>query len=412
MRARKQFITLQEYGSRRLPAEALQAQDGALLWRRYDAERGIIQVVFPSPRTGGQWELTALGWVGHIPLTPELALILEPKVPLHNLWGMLEVAYGLQSFHFLDGLTRSDSLPEVYERLASVLARRVLQRVQVTGLYGAYVPQRRRLPAVRGRIDLQALLKEPAPALVPCDYDDRTADVPHNQILAWTLRRIAQSGLCGGDAQQLVRRAYHSLEGEVTPVPVPASACTGLPYNRLNDDYRSLHALCHFFLEHSGPGHRCGERQMLPFLVNVARLFERFVAQWLHLHLPAPWTVRTQEQVALAAEEGSLQFQLDLVLYDGDGDPWAVVDTKYKAVRAPDAADVAQVVAYAQSIGCSRAVLVYPQAPAQPLDARAGDVRVRSLSFPLDGELQAGGAHFLEELGEIQPISGSGPIQL
>jgi 5-methylcytosine-specific restriction enzyme subunit McrC len=69
-------------------------------------------------------------------------------------------------------------------------------------------------------------------------------------------------------------------------------------------------------------------------------------------------------------------------------------------------------VAYAQSIGCRQAVLVYPQAPAQPLDARAGDVRVRSLSFPLDGVLQAGGAHFLKELGEIQPISGSRLIQL
>jgi 5-methylcytosine-specific restriction enzyme subunit McrC len=64
-------------------------------------------VEFPSPKTDHRWELTAQGWVGYIPLSPELGLSLQPKVSLEGLFRMLEYAYRLESFHFLDDLVLS-----------------------------------------------------------------------------------------------------------------------------------------------------------------------------------------------------------------------------------------------------------------------------------------------------------------
>jgi 5-methylcytosine-specific restriction enzyme subunit McrC len=44
-------------------------------------------------------------------------------------------------------------------------------------------------------------------------------------------------------------------------------------------------------------------------------------------------------------------------------------------------------------------VLVYPVPLASPLDARVGDIRVRSLTFALAGDLRAAGADFAQALG-------------
>jgi 5-methylcytosine-specific restriction enzyme subunit McrC len=320
---------------------------------------------------------------------------------LHNLFQMLEVAYRLQSFRFLDGLVSSDSLAACYERLAHVLARRVLARAR-QGFHRAHRPREERLPYVRGRLDLARTLQRPWDARPQCRYETHTADIADNQILAWTLGRIARSGLCAPPLQATVRRAYRSLDGLVTPTPYDAAACADRLYNRLNEDYHALHALCRFFLEHSGPGHRVGERTMLPFLVHMARLYELFVAEWLRLHLAAArpgWSLKAQEQVAVGAGD-ALHFRVDLVLYDAEGAARMVLDTKYKTPQAPDAADVAQVVAYAQSRGCREAVLVYPQPLPRPLDARVGAVRVRTLSFALAGDLEQEGRAFLAALAE------------
>ena len=75
-----------------------------------------------------------------------------------------------------------------------------------------------------------------------------------------------------------------------------------------------------------------------------------------------------------------------------------VVDTKYKAPESPSTDDVAQVVAYAEAKGCTEAVLVYPVRLHRPLDASVGDIRVRTLTFPLDGDLDEGGEGLLESL--------------
>jgi len=393
----KRTLTLTEFEPRTLPPATLPEADAALLWRLYDHQRGVLRVEFPSPKTAGRWRLTPQGWVGHIPLTAEVGFVLQPKVSLHNLFRMLEYAYRLQSIDFLEGLVDGDSVDDFYERLAYVLAQRVLERGR-RGFHRAYLPREEILPTVRGRLEVERT--RPWDPRLPCRYEEQTADVADNQILAWTLRRIAQSGLCSERAQPAVRRAYRSLLGVATPIPFSAEACVDRLYNRLNEDYRPLHALCRFFLEHTGPSHRHGERTMLPFLVNMGRLYELFVAEWLRAHLPRPWTVSAQERVSVGdgGNGQALHFNLDLVLYDGDEEARLVLDTKYKAGERVEAADLNQLVTYAQARGCPQAALVYPELPGQPLNVTIGDVHVRALRFGLDGDLESEGAAFLDQL--------------
>jgi hypothetical protein len=75
-----------------------------------------------------------------------------------------------------------------------------------------------------------------------------------------------------------------------------------------------------------------------------------------------------------------------------------VLDTKYKIGAGPDPADVGQVVAYAQHLGCSDAVLIYPNKDHRPIEIQVGDIRVRTLAYALDGDLDANGTELMAQL--------------
>ena len=400
----KTILPLTEYVPALFRREDIPDTPGETLWRNYSSQ---VAVDFPSPKTEGQWQLTSQGWVGYIPLTPELGLALQPKVELDNLFRMLEYAYRLKSFRFLEGLVECQSLQEFYERLANVLARRVLDRGR-RGFYRAYLSETERLLYVRGRLDVRQAIQTPWDVKLECHYEEHTADIEENQILAWTLSRIARSGMCTERVLPAVRRAYRALRGLVSIQPYGPRDCVGRLYNRLNDDYHPLHALCRFFLEHSGPSHEVGDRTVLPFLVNMAGLYELFVAEWLKAHLPHNLLLEVQEQVDIGEGE-VLTFTIDLVLYDAEtGEARCVLDTKYKAKEKVDPRDVAQVVAYAEMKGCSEAVLVYPAPLSSPLDELVGNIRVQSMTFSLKGDLEEAGQSFLRRLFNSGAISIGG----
>ena len=130
-----------------------------------------------------------------------------------------------------------------------------------------------------------------------CRYEDHTANIPENQILLWTLYRIAQSGRCTDNSLSVIHRSFRSLQGFSYLVPCNSASCKGRIYNRLNDDYKSLHALCAFFLDQEGPSHELGCHLMLPFLINMSRLYELFVAEWLKKNLPSNIFLQYQESV-------------------------------------------------------------------------------------------------------------------
>jgi 5-methylcytosine-specific restriction enzyme subunit McrC len=402
-----QQLYLSEYAATRLPQAALSMDTAEALYRRYGAQ---ISVEFPSFKTDYAWELTPQGWVGQIPITPDLTLILVPKTPIGNLFRMLEYAYHLKSFQFLDGLVATDALEDLYERLAGILAKRVLDRAR-RGLYRAYVGREERLSHLSGRMNLRQMIQRPWAVDLPCRYEEHTADIDDNQILAWTLGVILRAGVCTERTQSTVRKAYRTLQTATGPAQFSPQDCVRRLYNRLNEDYQPMHALSRFFLEHAGPSHKVGDRTMVPFLVNMARLYELFVAEWLQQHLPEHLALRSQEQVWLN-EANSLHADIDLTLTDlRTGRTLCVLDTKYKVPEAAATSDFYQAVTYAKLKDTETAFLVYPAPLAAPLNGSAGEIRVRSCTFPIDGDLETAGQAFLSSLlriVEAQPSEYSG----
>jgi 5-methylcytosine-specific restriction enzyme subunit McrC len=386
------IIELTEYKPQLFPRDEIPEPVVEDLQQKYSSQ---VDLALKYSKTGDRWQITSQGWVGHIPLTPDFHLALRPKVPLQNIFGMLEYAYNLNSFRFLEGLIDCQSLEEFYNHLAYVLAQRILDRCR-QGLYRAYLPKTQQLGYVRGRLDVRQAIQKPWDVKLKCQYEEHTADIEENQILAWTLFIIGRSSLCAERVLPKVRQAYHALQGSVTLKSCTADDCIGRKYNRLNEDYRPLHSLCRFFLENTGSSHERGENTMLPFLVDMARLYELFVAEWLKAHLPQDLILKFQERVNIGK---TLHFKTDLVLYDVlIGTPRYILDTKYKTPRVPASEDVCQVVTYGVSKSCQKVVLVYPTSLTYALDEWVGNIRFRSLTFSLDGDLDLAGKAFLDAL--------------
>jgi 5-methylcytosine-specific restriction enzyme subunit McrC len=188
-----------------------------------------------------------------------------------------------------------------------------------------------------------------------CNYEELPADVEENAILLWALHVASRLTLSRDDVRRQIRRAYRNLVGDVSLEPKAAHDCLGRFYNRLNDDYRPMHGLCCFLIEHTGPSVAIAEHKFLPFQLNV-QYFARLNAN------------------------ADLSFIIDLVLRDRmSGQALAVIDTKYKLHETPSEDDVKSMVAYAVRLGVSKAYLVYPFRLARPIEAKIGSVDVSAI---------------------------------
>jgi 5-methylcytosine-specific restriction enzyme subunit McrC len=343
---------------------------------------------WPNPGNNFNFKLRSKGWVGHFPVGDGV-IVVKPKVPIASIFGMLEVAYKLKSFKIGEGEIAVQSLEDVYQHIASILAQRVNNRWR-KGLYRTYVVRSEDLQWMRGRIDIRQNIRNVAAASprLYCHYEELTADVDENAVLLWALHVASRLHLSREEVRQQVRRAYRNLAGDVSLQPKTAHDCVGRLYSRLNDDYEPMHGLCRFLIEHTGPSIDIGSHKFLPFSIDMVKLFELFVAEFLAQKLPTNLKIDIQYHARLSAN-ADLTFRIDLVVRDRmSGKPLSVIDTKYKINGQPAESDIQQVVAYAVQLGVSRAYLIYPFEIEQPIKVEVGGIRVSTLGIDLSSPLE------------------------
>ncbi len=366
--------------------DKLNLEDALELHRRFGR---YVQVEFPSPLHPKSYHLRAGSYVGQAGLSGGGQLYLGAKVPLANLFGMLEYAYQFKAVKWWDRLTPCAHLGEAFEYLAGLLARNALELAS-KGVYQAYVKEEGDLPFVRGRV----LPKSAQPVHIRCRYARQTTDLLDNRIVLWTLWKALCWPWEQAHTQQMVRRAFAAWGGAAALLPVTPQQCADRLYHRLNNDYQPLHALCRFFLEHSGPALGRGDHRLIAFMIYMPGLFEAFVAQWLRRHLPKVYHLDVQYRAELEGNR-RLAFRMDAVIKEAhNGRVVAVLDTKYKRDPEPAESDIQQVVAYAVQLHTGKGLLVYPAARDSPALIQVGDIQIHALAFDLGGNLDGAGKAF------------------
>jgi 5-methylcytosine-specific restriction enzyme subunit McrC len=171
-------------------------------------------------------------------------------------------------------------------------------------------------------------------------------------------------------------------------------------YHRLNDDYSPMHGLCRFILEQTGPSIHPGDRTFIPFELDMRKLFESFVAEWLHANAPPGMTVRCQHNATLDSNL-EMRIHIDIVLCEEHSQrPIAVLDTKYKATEQPSEGE----------LWVGHAMLVYPSMLTSPLRMLHGkNILLESLVFDIAASLDVAGAAFLNALNARLADPGTMP---
>jgi 5-methylcytosine-specific restriction enzyme subunit McrC len=392
------WIELIEYKPTYISDKILSLEFGEYLWLKYNKE---INIEFPSPKTNNCFELTSKGWVGYIPVNNDFGLYIKPRITISKLFAMLEYAYNLKSFKFIDGIIECETVLDLYDRIVSLLIKLVNDRLR-KGLYREYVEQKEVLSYLSGNMDINYKLINPNKIKFLCSYQDIVTDIGDNRIITWTLYRIIKMGLCNENTIRLARKTFRNLIGQTDVVPFKSVQCLGRNYNRLNEDYKIIHSLCKLVLDQEGPIHSLGNQKILPFLVDMAKLFEIFISKWLNkwidVYYPNIYELKSQENVVID-ENGNYKFKIDLVIYNKiNGITKCVMDTKYKISEKPTTQDISQIVTYAVLKDCKEAILIYPTQNIKLFDERIKDIRVRSIGFPLDLNFDELGEEFLLNL--------------
>ena len=370
------------------------------------------EVVFVADQLGSRIDISrpALGdghvlrtrqYVGVVLLPTGRRLVVEPKVPVANLGHMLATALELPEFrHEVTGFERFDDLLEHVARYFADLVELRIDR----GLYRSYVEHRENLNAMRGRIDLAEDMRRNAVLRhrTYCEFTEFTWDVPENQVIRQVARMLA-----GWDFSSPLRTRLRNIDAALGSVRVgrmDADAVSDFRYYRFNDDYRPIHRLCQLFLQGTSLSEELGQFDARTFLVDMNKLFEAFVTGLLQEQADQPLRVAGQHGLFLDSEE-LVRLRPDIVVFSRS-DVLLVADCKYKQ-RGPDefrTTDVYQLLAYAEALRTSTAIILIPQHEepiTQAVTVPEVPVQIRQISVDLGvapALFQAGCVAFAREV--------------
>lgn len=284
-----------------------------------------------------------------------LRLLIQPKVPLHNLFFMLGYGAGLTTWRD-DQFPYADD-PDLLRAVGWVFDAEV-RKALIGGVVRGYEPRQDTLPTLRGRIDIaaQIRMRQDQPFPLECRYDDYTADIELNRILKAAIVRLLHIPALDPRLARALRFRLHSFE-EVSTAEYAAPSVPDLTFNRLNDRWESAARLAQLILRNRSLQDAEGSVTGTGFTVDMSQLFERFVETVVaQVATERGWRVEPQRERKLAP---GVAMQPDLIVSRGERDH-AVADVKYKLPeRGWTHEDLYQMLAYCVALGLSAGLLIY-----------------------------------------------------
>lgn len=342
-------LTLREYGREVvvLSDEQARALNGV--------GNGQYLSVDPGEQSG-YWQVTARNYVGSINVGG-LQVLIRPKIPLRNLFLLLEV--GLREQDWRNEAVGYEKNSDLLPALVSFFAR-TTETTLARGLYHSYREQRDRLVALRGRIDIARQLAQPG-IVIPaaCKFTEFTADLIENSYLkAAVSRSLRVAGVLPIDRRRLMQHLV-TLE-DVGDVPHHHTDSDRVVFTRLNEHYKPALRLAQLVLENLTLQDAVGVTQASSFMLDMNDLFERFVTERLRRALRGRLEVKGQHPDKLD-KAGTVAIKPDL-LFRAGGAPRFVGDIKYKLTDDTAAgrnADYYQLLAYTTALDLPEGVLIY-----------------------------------------------------
>jgi 5-methylcytosine-specific restriction enzyme subunit McrC len=266
-------------------------------------------------------------------------------------------------------MTEAFSVSEEVQRLKNyydILVKFLLYLIEPLlqqGLYNSYGKYEENLMSVRGKILFKEnlLRNYNRPDKVFCNYSELTADILENRIIKYTLFHLSKGHFFDDSVSVRIKNCYKRFD-QVEIVPIHSDYFKSIQYTPLNEHYRPILSLCELLLSDSSLDlETIGERTAISFLLDMNKLFEKFIANLLAEKI-GQFNVKIQETEYPEINEEKLRVRIDIEVLQ-NGSPSLILDTKYKELRDMSEegyiADVAQLVLYSVSTGVKKLGLIY-----------------------------------------------------
>ena len=256
-----------------------------------------------------------------------------------------------------------------------------LQQQILQGPYRAYVRIEDTLLVMRGKwlIAKQLAQRPHQKDRFDLAFDEFTLDNQLNRVFRYTIEILLR--LSRDAANRKVLTALRSWLIDVSlPVQITPEILHRIQFTRINDRFQVAYNLAAMFLEQEAMLLSQGKRQSMAFVLDMNRLFEKFVEGFIQRHKRAIFGV-SGDGVILKSQSRGLNIYLlkrepdqknlirlrpDLLVMDERGRTVLVLDTKYKRLVGEDhlihisEGDLYQMLAYLTRFNCKRALLLYP----------------------------------------------------
>ncbi len=309
-----------------------------------------------------KYNLQSYQYAGVIAL-PHTKIIIEPKTKIVNLNYMISKVYGLATFQ--NCATEFGSIKE-WSDFVLLLFLELVTELTSKGLNKHFQEIKENSTTIKGGIDFVKQAKENFgyPLQHHCNYTEVSSNTIENQILKLALHQVYS--ICELESQLIWQ--LNKLEKYFTSVSLPNLIkinLSQLSFNRLNEQYRFPLALAQMILEMCSPLLEGNSHLFPAFLIDLNRLFERYVADYLaktcsnYQHFFANKLTLSYQTQDYLDQTSQIRIIPDLVLSSGEK-ALAVIDTKYKLATSELNRDYYQIISYCLAKNTLCGVLVYP----------------------------------------------------
>ena len=315
-----------------------------------------------TPLGGDAYTLRPSSLVGVLSLG-DLSVVVRPKIPIDRVMFMISYALDIGVWRQEDAPLVSE--PDLLEALIPAFVHHT-QRAIRRGLLQGYRHEEDALQTVRGRIRFgdQIRRRFDIPLPIEVSFDEFTEDIEENRLLRTALHILGRMPVRWPHARQSVRAlrpAFASVGlGSYRRGDVPEIA-----YTRLNEHYRPAVELARLIIESSSLELRHGEVASTAFMIDMNKVFERFLRAALRKALPVQdpqWPEEDTKRRLTLDKAEKVRLIPDLMWRsERTREPIFVGDAKYKRIvsmRWPNA-DIYQMLAYCTAADLPSGLLVY-----------------------------------------------------
>ena len=325
-------------------------------------EENIIETDFKdkiklSYKSGNRCFIEAQQFVGYI-ILPGHIIDIKPKVTGISFINMIKYAMNLPELKI-----PAIKLKEInnYYHILVIFLLEELEILFQKGLNSGYIPYEDSITTVKGKILFKEHLNSNYNRLdrIYCSFSEFSLDILENRIIKYTLYCLCHCPFNDENIESQLLSCYNKLD-YINLTSISLDFFKSIQYTPLNNHYQNIMTLCELILKDSSiDDEMIGERTIKSFLIDMNKLFEKFVANLLKERLS---DYKLESQITSYADTAEKAYKLipDIVIKNRKEKFLLILDTKYKKLdTSPESGDRDQVTSYSLFMEVKNIGLLY-----------------------------------------------------